>query len=94
MNTEMRNIRLVIKTPVIRSFTISLDVLIGVCGKSPGLPKAKSAILPKVDGSDKGQKGNRSGLLDGAREGALMLGATTRQSSGNDFAAFGDKISQ
>jgi len=94
MNTEMRNIRLVIRTPVTRSFTISPDVSIKVCGKSPKRPKVESALLPKVDGSDKWQKGNRSGLLDGAREGALMLGTTSRQSSGNDFAAFSDKISQ
>jgi hypothetical protein len=67
---------------------------IRVCGKSPELPEAESAILPKVDRSDKWQKGNRSGLLDCVGEGALMLGATSRQSPGYDFAAFGDKISQ
>jgi hypothetical protein len=94
MNTEMRNIRLVIKTPVTISFTISLDVPLRVCGKSPELLKIETAILPKIDGSDKWQKGNRSGLLDRVGEGALMLGTTSRQSSGNDFAAFSDKISQ
>ena len=90
----MRNIRLVITTPVAISFTIFLDLPISVCRKSPELSKVESAILPKVDGSDKWQKGDRSGLLDCVGEGALMLGATSRQSSGNDFAAFGDKISQ
>jgi hypothetical protein len=54
----------VIKTPVAISFTISLDVPIRVCRKSPELSKVESAILPKVDGSDKWQKGDRSGLLD------------------------------
>jgi hypothetical protein len=67
---------------------------IRVCGKSPELPEAESAILPKVDRSDKWQKGNRSGLLDRMGEGALMLGTTSRQSAGNDFATFGDKISE
>jgi hypothetical protein len=65
-----------------------------VYGNSPELPGVESAILPKVDRSNKWQKGNRSGLLDRVGEGALMLGTTSRQSTRNDFATFGDKISQ
>ena len=92
MNIEMKNIRLVIKTPVTRSFTISLAVLIRVCGKSPERPKVVCASLPKVDGSDKWQKGYRSGLFNRVGKGTLMLGTTPGQSTGDDFATFGDKI--
>jgi len=67
---------------------------IRVSGNSPELPGAESAVLPKIHRSDKWQKGNRSGLLDRVGEGALMLGTTSRQSTRNDFATFGDKISQ
>jgi len=66
---------------------------IRVCGNSPELRGAESVILPKIDRSDKWQKGNRSGLLDRVGEGALMFGTTSRQSARNDFATFGDKIS-
>jgi hypothetical protein len=66
---------------------------IRVRGNSPELPGAESAILPKIDRSDKWQKGNRSGLLDRVGKGALMLGTTSRQSTRNDFATFGYKIS-
>jgi hypothetical protein len=51
-------------------------------------------LSANFDGSYEWQKGNRSGLLYRMGEGALMLGATSGQSSGNDFAALGDKISQ
>jgi len=102
MNTEMRNIRLVIETPVTISFTICVAVPIKVCGKSPALPAVESSLSANFDsylsanfdGSYEWQKGNRSGLLYRMGEGALMLGATPGQSSGNDFAALGDKISQ
>ena len=50
--------------------------------------------LTKIDSSDIRQKGNRSGPFDCVGERSLMLGTTTGQSSGNDFAAFGNKISQ
>jgi hypothetical protein len=66
---------------------------IRVRGNSPELPGAESASLPKIDRSDKWQKGNRSGLLDRVGEGALMLGTTSRQSTRNDLATFGDKVS-
>ena len=94
MYTDTRNIRLVIKTPVAVSFTISLDVPIGVCGKSLELPELESDMLPQVNGSDIWQKGYRSGSLNRMGEGALMLGTTSRQSPGNDLATFGDKISK
>jgi hypothetical protein len=58
------------------------------------LPEIAGATLPKVDGSDKWQKCNRSGLFNRVSKGALMLGATSGQPPGNDFAALGDKISQ
>ncbi len=90
----MRNIRLVVETPVTISFTICVAVPIKVCGKSPDLPAVESSSSPNFDGSYEWQKGNRSGLLYRMGEGALMLGATSGQSSGNDFAALGDKISQ
>ncbi len=94
MNTEMRNIRLVIETPVTISFTICVDVPIKVCGKPPALPAVESCVSANFDGSYEWQKGNRPGLLDRMGEGALMFGATSGQSPGNDFAALGDKISQ
>jgi len=94
MNTETQNIRLVTKTAVTISFTIGLDGPKRFCGKSPELPQSDPAILPQVYGSDIWQKRNRPGLLDRSGEGALVLGATSRQSPGSDFAAFGDKISQ
>jgi hypothetical protein len=94
MNTDTRNIRLVIKTPVAISFTISLDVPISVCGKSLEMSGREPGILPQVNGSDIWQKGYRSGLLDRMGEGALMLGTTSRQSSGYDFATLGDKVSE
>ena len=58
------------------------------------MPELESDALPEVDGTDKWQKGYRPRLLDRTREGALMLGTTSRQSSGNDFATLGDKISK
>jgi hypothetical protein len=76
------------------SFTISFDGPKRFCGKSPELPQADPVSLPQVYGSDIWQKRNRSGLLDRAGEAALVLGATSRQSPGSDFAAFGDEISQ
>ena len=50
--------------------------------------------LTEIDRSDKRQKGYGSGPLDCVGERSLMLGTTTGQSSGNDFAAFGNKVSQ
>jgi hypothetical protein len=58
-----------------------------------GWPWQKSFNLTKIDRSHKRQKGNGSGLLDCMGERSLMLGTTTGQSSGNDFAAFGNEIS-
>jgi len=94
MNTETQKIKLVIKTPVTISFTISFDGPKGFCGKSPELPQVDPVSLPQVYGSDIWQKRNRSGLLDRAGEAALVFGTTSRQSAGSDFAAFGDEISQ
>jgi hypothetical protein len=51
-------------------------------------------ILTKIDRADKWQKGNCSGSLNFVGERSLMLGTTTGQSPGNDFAAFGNEISQ
>jgi hypothetical protein len=51
-------------------------------------------ILTKIDRADKRQKGNCSGPLNFVGERSLMLGTTTGQSPGNDFAAFGNEISQ
>ena len=50
--------------------------------------------LTKIDSPYKRQQSNRSGPLDCVGERSLMLGTTTGQSSGNDFTAFGNKISQ
>jgi hypothetical protein len=58
------------------------------------LPKIAGATLPQVDGSDKWQKRYRSGLFNRVSKGALMLGATSGQPTGDDFTALGDKISQ
>jgi hypothetical protein len=49
--------------------------------------------LTKIDSSDIRQKGNRTSPLDGMGERPLMLGTTTGQSAGNDFAALGNKVS-
>jgi len=51
-------------------------------------------LLPQINGTYIRQKGNRSGPFDLMGEGSLMLCATPGQSSGNDFAALRDKISQ
>jgi len=51
-------------------------------------------LLTQINGTYIRQKGNRSGPFDLVGEGSLMLCATPGQSSGNDFAAFRDKISQ
>ena len=50
--------------------------------------------LTKIDRSYIRQKGNRSGPFNCMGERSLVLGATTGQSAGNDFAAFGNKVSQ
>jgi hypothetical protein len=51
-------------------------------------------LLTQINGTYIGQKGNRSGLFDLVGKGSLMLCTTPGQSSGNDFAALRDKISQ
>ena len=51
-------------------------------------------LLAQINGTYIRQKGNRSGPFDLVGEGSLMLCATPGQSSGNDFAALRDKISQ
>ena len=51
-------------------------------------------LLTQINGTYIGQKGNRSGPFDLVGKGLLVLRTTPGQSSGNDFAAFRDKISQ
>jgi hypothetical protein len=50
--------------------------------------------LTQINGTNIGQKGNRSGPLDLVGKGSLVLCTTSGQSSGNDFATLRDKISQ
>jgi hypothetical protein len=51
-------------------------------------------LLTQIDGTYIRQKGNRSGPFDLVGKGSLMFCTTPGQSSGNDFAALRDKISQ
>jgi hypothetical protein len=51
-------------------------------------------LLTQINGTYIGQKGNRSGPFDLVGKGSLVLCTTPGQSSGNDFAALRDKISQ
>ena len=51
-------------------------------------------LLTQINGTDIRQKGNRAGPFDLVGKGSLMLCTTPGQSSGNDFAALRDKISQ
>jgi hypothetical protein len=50
--------------------------------------------LTQINGTYIRQKGNRSGPFDFVGKGSLVLCTTPGQSSGNDFAALRDKISQ
>ena len=50
--------------------------------------------LTQINGTYIGQKGNCSGPFDLVGKGSLVLCTTPGQSSGNDFAALRDKISQ
>jgi hypothetical protein len=51
-------------------------------------------LLAQINGTYIRQKGNCSGPFDLVGKGSLMLCTTAGQSSGNDFAALRDKISQ
>jgi len=51
-------------------------------------------LLTQINGTYIGQKGYRSGPFDLVGKGSLVLCTTPGQSSGNDFAALRDKISQ
>jgi hypothetical protein len=51
-------------------------------------------LLTQINGTYIRQKGNRAGPFDLVGKGSLMLCTTPGQSSGNDFAALRDKISQ
>jgi hypothetical protein len=75
---------------IVKRFIVSIQDR----GLSPICRTAAIHNLTQIDRSNIWQKGYRSGPLDCVGERSLMLGTTTGQSPGNDFAAFGNEISQ
>jgi hypothetical protein len=79
--------------PLTISFAIALQLLLKSLGEIR-FTAPQPNCSAKFDRPYIRQQGNRSGPFDCVGEGSLMFGTTAGQSSGNDFTAFGNKVSK